>query len=422
MTGSVRLGRSFWTILSASAIDGLGDGALAAALPLLTVTFTRDPRIVSLVAALAYLPWLLFSLPAGAIIDRSDHGRVMWTSQLGQGLVVGALAIIVATGHANIPIIISASFLVGVGEVMFANASQSIIPRIVQTASLPRANGLLYIGQTVTQSFAGPPLGAVLFVAIAALPFGVDAATFGASAALIAMLPRRTVPLPAQPRVAMWVSIKEGLRWLRSNRLLRTLALMLGINNLAGTLGQATLVLFATQTLGLSPALFGVLFLGSAVGGVVGGLVVPRIVRRLGELRCLILAPTIISIAYMLGGLVTNGIELGATLAVGAFAITLWNVVTVSLRQRVVPARLLGRVNSVYRMIGWGLIPVGAILGGWVAAAWGLRAPLPVAGGLRALVLLIALPSLITGVRALQAEEMTPTASDSELPNDPPTR
>jgi MFS family permease len=396
------LGRRFWTVLSASGVDGIGDGALAAALPLLTVTFTHDPRIVSLVGALAYLPWLLISLPAGAIIDRSDHGRVMWTSQLGQGLVVGVLAILVATGHASIPIVISAAFLVGIGEVMFTNASQSIIPSIVETKSLPRANSLLYIVQTVTQSFAGPPLGSVLFVVAVALPFGVDAATFAASAALIATLPRRKPTVPSTERMPMRQSIAEGLRWIRGNRLLRTLALMLGVNNLAGQLGQATLVLFATQTLGLTPQLFGVLFAGAAVGGVAGGLAAPWIVRTLGELRCLIFAPAIISIAYLLGGLVTNGIELGATLAIGTFAITQWNVVTVSLRQRVVPPGLLGRVNSVYRMLGWGLIPVGAILGGWVATTWGLRAPLPVAGALRALVLLVALPSLITGVRALR--------------------
>lgn len=402
MPGSAPLGRSFLTVLSASAVDGLGDGALAAALPLLTVTFTHDPRIVSLVAALAYLPWLLISLPAGAIIDRSDHGRVMWTSQLGQGLVVGLLAILIATGHASIPIIILASFLIGIGEVMFSNASQSIIPSVVKTESLQRSNSLLYIVQTVSQSLAGPPLGSVLFVAAVALPFGVDAATFVASAALIATLPRRKPRVPLPVRVPMRQSIGEGLRWLRSNRLLRTLAVVLGVNNLAGQLGQATLVLFATRSLGLTPQLFGLLFVGAALGGVAGGLAAPRIVRALGELRCLILAPTVISIAYLLGGIVTNGIELGTTLAIGTFAITQWNVVTVSLRQRVVPSGLLGRVNSVYRMLGWGLIPVGAVLGGWIASAWGLRAALPVAGALRAVVLLVALPSLIAGVRALE--------------------
>ena len=401
MTRAAPLGRAFWTVLSASAVDGLGDGALAAALPLLTASLTHDPVLVSFVSAAAYLPWLLISLPAGAIVDRADHARVMWISQLGQALVVAALAIVIAAGAASIPLVIAAAFLVGVGEVMFGNASQSILPSVVQLEQLPRANGRLNIVQTVSQSFAGPPLGSVLFVAAAALPFGLDAATFAASAALIMTMPRR-VGTPSAPRISLRRSIAEGLRYLASHRLLRTLAVVLGLNNLAGTLGTATVVLFATRTLGMSEQLFGTLFLGSAVGAVVGGLVAPTVVRVLGELPSIIIGAAIIAAPYLAAGFVTDGFQLAALLAVVGFAVVLWNVVTVSLRQRIVPSSLLGRVNSVYKMIGWGLIPVGAVFGGWVAATWGLRAPLPVAGGIRILVLMVALPSLIGGMRALR--------------------
>jgi len=399
------LGRTFWTVLSASAVDGLGDGALAAAMPLLTASLTHDPFLVSLVSAAAYLPWLLISLPAGAIVDRADHARVMWVSQLGQALVVAALAIVIALGAVNIPLVIAAAFLIGIGEVMFGNASQSILPSVVGADQLPRANGRLNIVQTVSQSFAGPPVGSVLFVAAAALPFGLDAATFAASAALILTIPRREA-LPG-PRISLRRSIAEGLRYLASHRLLRTLAVVLGLNNLAGTLGTATVVLFATRTLGMSEQLFGTLFLGSAIGAVIGGFVAPTAVRVLGELPSIILGAAIMAAPFLAAAFVTNGFELAALLSVTGFAVILWNVVTVSLRQRIVPPGLLGRVNSVYKMIGWGLIPVGAVLGGWVAATWGLRAPLPVAGGIRILVLLVALPSLIGGMRALRATGRT---------------
>jgi MFS family permease len=388
-------------VVGASAVDGLGDGALAAAMPLLTASLTHDPRIVSLVAAAAYLPWLLISLPAGAIIDRANHARVMWISQLGQAVVVATLAVVIAAGAASAPLVIGAAFLVGIGEVMFGNASQSILPSVVRAEQLPRANGRLYIVQTISQSFAGPPLGSVLFVAAAALPFGLDAATFAASAALIMTIPRRLDAVPA-PRISLRRSIAEGLRYLAAHRLLRTLAVVLGLNNLAGTLGTATVVLFATQTLGMSEQLFGTLFLGSAVGAVIGGLVAPTVVRLLGELPSIIVGAAIMAAPYLSAAFVTDGFQLAALLAVTGFAVILWNVVTVSLRQRVVPPELLGRVNSVYKMIGWGLIPVGAVLGGWVAATWGLRAPLPVAGGIRIVVLLVALPSLVGGMRALR--------------------
>lgn len=402
-------------MLNASAIDGIGDGMLAAASPLLMASLTHDPRVVSLVAAAAYLPWLLISLPAGALIDRSDRGRVMWMSQLAQGLVIALLAVAIATGHATAPLVIATSFLVGIGEVLFANASQSILPAVVDAGQLPRANGLLYTVQTLTQGFLGPPLGSVLFVTVVALPFGVDAATFVASAALIATLPRRrtgvTPGTPPTPRVTLRQSIVDGLRYLATHRLLRTLAVVLGLNNLAGTLGTATLVLFATRTLGLSPQLFGVLFLGSAIGGVLGGLFAARIVRPLGEFRGMMAAATLMALPYLAGGFVTSGLELAAALAVTGFAVVMWNVVTVSLRQRVVPGELLGRVNSVYKMIGWGLIPVGAILGGVVAARWGLRAPLPVAGSIRLVVLAAAFPALLGGFRVLRREEATRAGS-----------
>jgi len=377
-------------------------------MPLLTASLTHDPRIVSLVSAAAYLPWLLISLPAGAIIDRVNHARVMWMSQLGQAVVVAALAVVIAVGAVSVPLVIAAAFLVGIGEVMFGNASQSILPSAVRAEQLPRANGRLSIVQTVSQSFAGPPLGSVLFVAAVALPFGVDAATFAVSAALIMTIPRRVAALPA-PRVSLRSSIAEGLRYLASHRVLRTLAVLLGLNNLAGTLGTATVVLFATQTLGMSEQLFGTLFLGSAVGAVLGGLVAPTVVRVLGELASTILAAALMAAPYLAAAFVSNGFQLAALLAVTGFAVILWNVVTVSLRQRIVPAGLLGRVNSVYKMVGWGLIPVGAVLGGWVAATWGLRAPLPVGGGIRVLVLLVALPSLVGGMRALRESRTTDT-------------
>lgn len=399
-------------MLSASAVDGLGDGALAAAMPLLTASLTHDPFLVSLVSAAAYLPWLLVSLPAGAIVDRADHARVMWVSQLGQAVVVAALAVVIAVGAVSIPLVIGAAFLIGIGEVMFGNASQSILPSVVGADQLPRANGRLNIVQTVSQSFAGPPVGSVLFVAAAALPFGLDAVTFAASAALILTIPRRIETLPG-PRISLRRSIVEGLRYLASHRLLRTLAVVLGLNNLAGTLGMATVVLFATRTLGMSEQLFGTLFLGSAVGAVIGGLVAPTAVRVLGELPSIILGAAIMAAPFLAAAFVTNGFELAALLSVAGFAVILWNVVTVSLRQRVVPPGLLGRVNSVYKMIGWGLIPVGAVLGGWVAATWGLRAPLPVAGGIRILVLLVALPSLIGGMRALREADPAPDTQQS---------
>jgi MFS family permease len=192
------------------------------------------------------------------------------------------------------------------------------------------------------------------------------------------------------------------LRWLTGNRLLRTLALLLGVNNFCGQFGNGTLVLLATQVVHVSAGGYGVLLAGAAVGSVVGGLVNAAVVRRLGETAALLTAMAGMALAYLGMGLSRDTVMLGAFLALNGFLVTLWNIVTVTFRQRLVPSGLLGRVNSVYRMVGWGLMPLGAIAGGFVAHVFGLRAPYVVASGVRITVFAIALPVLLSALRAIR--------------------
>ena len=174
----------------ANAISSTGDGAFVAALPLLAVTITRDPRLVSVVTAATYLPWMLFSLPAGAIVDRYDRATLMWRSQAVQAVIVAAITIGIVFHQANIAILGLAGFGLGCAEVIFSNAAQAVLPALVPPELLPKANGSQQISQTVGESFLGPPVGSLLFAAAAALPFGLDAASFAASAALVARLPK----------------------------------------------------------------------------------------------------------------------------------------------------------------------------------------------------------------------------------------
>jgi MFS family permease len=398
-----RLGRAYWRLWSASAIDNIGDGAFAAAVPLLAASITRDPRLVSAVSAATFLPWLLLSLPAGALVDRHDRVSLMWRSQALQAVAASVLVVLVAVGTAGIPALAGIAFVLGSAEVLFGNASTSALPALVPTRLLPKANGNQYAVQIVGQLFLGPPLGSLLFAVAVALPFGLDAGTFALSAALLATLPHRTDFEP-DTGTTLRRSIAEGLRWLARNRLLRTLALLLGINNFCNQLGQATLVLLATQTLHVSDAGYGVLLSVAAIGGVIGGVVNARIARRIGALPALLGALSLTCVVYVAAGFAPDAAVLGILLGLNGFATTLWNVVTVSMRQRMVPARLLGRVNSVYRMLGWGLLPLGALTGGLIAHAFGLRAPFPIAGSLRAIALLAALPVLLPAMRLAAAE------------------
>jgi MFS family permease len=377
----------------ANAVSSTGDGAFAAALPLLAVAITRDPRLVSVVTAATYLPWLLFSLPAGSVVDRCDRSVLMASAQAVQAAAVTAVTILILTRHAGIDVLAVAGFLVGSAEVVFSNAAQSVLPSLVPPELLARANGSQQVSLTVGESFLGPPAGSLLFGAAAALPFGLDAASFAGSAALLARLPRS----PRRP--ARRAPVADGLHWLARHRLLRVVAVLLGIYNFANQMGQAILVLLATQTLHVSSRGYGLLLAASAIGSVAGGLINPVLTRRLGLLPALVLPALIDAAAFAGIGLAPDAAVAAAMLAVQGFSVTMWNIVTVSLRQRVVPADLLGRVNSVYRMLGWGLMPAGALAGGFVAHTAGLRAPYIVAGLLCALSSCAALPLLLAATR-----------------------
>lgn len=397
-----RLPAAYWRLWWAAAVDNVGDGVFASALPLLAVTITRNPLLISLVSAAAYLPWLLLSLPAGAIVDRRDRVSLMWRSQALQAVIVALVTILLAIGKAGVPILAVMGFGLGACEVVFANASQAVLPDIVPGALLSRANASQYTVANAGQLFIGPPVGSLLLAAAVALPFGVDAGSFALSAALLATLPRRPRASAAQPPVR--AAIAEGLRWLGHHRLLRTLAGLLAVNTFCFQLGNVTVVLLATQTLRVSDRGYGLLLAGAAIGSMLGGVASAPIMTRIGALPALLAALGANVLIFAAIGISPSAVVLDVLLALNGFATTMWSVVTVGMRQRMVPSDLLGRVNSAYRMLGWGLMPLGALAGGLVARELGVRAAYPVAGALRGVALLAALPVLITAIRSTRRE------------------
>ncbi|WP_203923904.1 MFS transporter [Rugosimonospora africana] len=434
------LPRRYWRLWTATISSGLGDGATAAALPLLAVSLTRDPRLVAAVSTAAYLPWLLFSLVAGALADRIDRRRLMWVAQAVQATVVAVIALAAGTHLARIWLLCAAALLLGTAETVFDNAAQSVLPQVVSPGQLQNANAAQYAGQTVTERFVGPPIGGLLFAASAGLPFALDAVSFLVSAALIVRLPLRqqpsAAPLRQQPSAAplrqqrqatpvtasrglaslglasLIADITEGLRWLANHRLLRGLAAIVGVNNLCNQLAWSTMVLLATGTFGLSARGYGILLAAQALGGVAGSLVNRRLVRAIGARSALVAALITTALAYLGAGLAPDIVLVGALFALSGVASMVWNVVTVSLRQDIVPGNLLGRVNSAYRMISWGTISLGGVLGGFLAHWLSLRAPLVAASGLRLATLLAAVPLLVAAGRDLGAGRAAAAESD----------
>ena len=394
-----RLGGHYWRLWWANTISSTGDGAFVAALPLLAVTISRDPRLVAVVTAAGYLPWLLLSLPAGALVDRCDRVTLMWRAQAVQAVVVAAVAVLVIFRIADIAVLGLAGLLLGGAEVVFSNAAQAMLPAVVPPELLARANGSQQVSLTVGETFLGPPAGSLLFAVAATLPFGLDAASFAGSAALLARLPRTGAPGAGQPRIPVRTQIAEGLRWLYRHRLLRVVAVLLGVLNFANQMGQAVLVLLASEVLHVGTRGYGLLLAVTAIGSVAGGLVSPALTRWLGMVPSLIVAGAAEAAVFTGLGFAPDPAVAALMLAAQGFTVTMWNVVTVSLRQQIVPAHLLGRVNSVYRMLGWGLMPAGALAGGFVAHAAGLRAPYVVAGLCCGLCLLAAVPFLLAAGR-----------------------
>ena len=400
-----RLPARYWRLWWAGAIDNVGTGALVTALPLLAVTLTIDPRLISMVAAASFVPWLLFALPAGAVVDRYSRIGLMRASQVFQAVVVAALAVLVATEVMGIASLMVGAFLVGVGQVVFGVASQSVMPEIVEGKLLARANARQYLATTIGQSFIGPPIGSLLFGLAIALPFGLDVTALVISLLLLTKL--RGAPPPRGTAQPTRRAVLEGLRWLAGHRLLRTLALLLGVNTFCFQLGNVTLVLLATQELGVTAAGYGVLLAVAAVGSILGGLLTGQLVAVFGQIPVLAVALALNAATFIALGLSPDVGTLAGLLALSGLAPAIWNVVTVTLRHELVPVTLLGRVNSVYRLLGWGLIPLGALAGGMVAHEISIRAGYPIAGGLRLLALLTSLPLLVRVYRQGQRPRST---------------
>lgn len=410
MTGlASRLGgglpRTYWKLWSASAGSNLADGIFWIALPLLAITLTDSPALVAGVTIASRLPWLLFSLVAGALADRLDRRRTMILVDLFRAGLLGGLAVATALGAASLPLLYVVAFALGVAETLFDTSAQSIMPNLVEGEQLSRANGRLYAVELTMNQFVGPPLGGFLAAIAIAAAFGTGAAAYLLAAGALLTIRGAFRPVREGPPTRIHEDIAEGLRYLFGHRLLRVLALMVGIGNLANTAAFSVFVLYAVAPgpLGLDEFGFGLMTTALAMGSVIGSFLVEPLERRLG--RANLLAVSMLGFAVtVLAPVLTTNVPLIFViwLISGAIGIA-WNVLTVSLRQRIVPDALLGRVNATYRLLAWGTMPLGAFLGGLVGEAFGLVAVFVVFGVLQAL---LVVGRLVVTDEAIRAAEL----------------
>jgi predicted MFS family arabinose efflux permease len=385
---SPRLDSRFAKLWAASTVSALGSGLATVAAPLYVASLTNNPLVVSAAFAVAWLPWLLFALPGGVLVDRVDRRRLMVTVDWIRVVAMGALGAAILTRWASVALLYVVLFVVNTGEILVRSASQAMVPDVVPPSRLERANGWLIGGATLAELMVAGPLGAFLFVVAAGLPFLANAGSYAGSAILMGWIAGRFRPAPrdgsapAQGRLlrssrlgSVWADLAEGFGWLIRQRLLRTMAILIGLLNVTLTGALAVLVLLVKERLALGSVGYGLLFACVAAGGILGSVVGDRLIAWVSATWTLRIGLLVEAGLHLTLATSRSGYLVGFVMFVFGLHATLWTIVASSLRQRLTPPGMLGRVGSTNLFIAAGGNCVGALLAGGFAATFGITAP-----------------------------------------------
>lgn len=372
------LDRRFAKLWAASSTSALGTGLATIATPLLVASRTSDPLTVAAASGAAWLPWLLFALPGGVLVDRVDRRRLMILIDWVRVVALGVLGTAIVTGRASIALLYVVLFVVNTGEIVMRTASQAMVPAVVAREGLERANGWLFGGAMLMNGMVAGPLSGLLFAIAASLPFFVNAGTYAASAVLFALIAGSYRPSRQETSTAAgsaWNELVAGFRWLVHQRLVRTMAILIGLLNVTLTAALAVLVLLTKQRLHLGSVGYGLLVTCIAVGGILGSVIGDRLIRWVTATWTVRVGLLIEAATHLALAASRNPFLIGCALFAFGVHGALWGIVASSLRQRLTPPEMLGRVGSTTLFISAGGNCVGALLGGAVAARFGLAAP-----------------------------------------------
>ena len=368
---SESLGSTFNKIWSAAMFSKFADGMAMAAIPLLATTLTRDSVLIAIQSNMMLLPWLLFAIPLGALLDRINRRLSMIIVQATRVGIGIALASLIMSGQMNLWALMILTFIFGISEVVYDTATQSAIPSLLKGHQLERGNSRLQIADTVMQSFVGLPLGALIFVSAAYSPFLGLAACYVAAMILVSIIPSNSmqpVLLPDAPkRAALKVEIKEGLLYLWNHKVLFRLVMTTGAVGFCYALGQATLVLFLLDHLNVTQAQYGLVMIPLAVGALLGAFASPMLSKRFGRAEALAVCLPISAFSLLIAGLAPNITWYLVASFFHGFFIAQWNILLMSTYHSMIPNEIFGRIHGTRRTIVWGLMPLGGLLGGFIA-------------------------------------------------------
>ena len=378
------LGWRFAKLWTASTTSALGSGLATIAAPLFVAAHTRSPLIVSATFGAAWLPWLLFALPGGVLVDRVDRRRLMVTIDWTRVAAMGVLATAMLAGSSSIALLDAVLFVINTGEVVFRSASQAMISSVVPRERLERANGWLVGGTTLMQQMIAGPLGGFLFVLAACVPFFVNAGTYATSAVLVGLIAgtyrasscaEADGDRGARQQRSARAELAEGFRWLAHHRVLRTMAVLIGLLNLTLTAATAVLVLLVKERLHLGAVGYGTLFTCEAGGALLGSACGGWLIKQVTATWTIRIGLLIEAGLHLALATSRSAYFIGFMLFVFGVHSALWTIVANSLRQRLTPPEMLGRVTSTSLFIAAGGNCVGAMLGGVIAARFGITAP-----------------------------------------------
>ena len=373
--------RDFRLLWGGESVSELGSQVSLLAIPLLAVkTLHATAFEMGLLTAASTAAFLIVGLPAGVWVDRVRRRRLMIVADLGRVLALGSIPVAAAVGGLTLAQLFVVTLVSGVLTVFFDVAYQSYLPALVGREHLVEGNAKL-TGSAEVAAVAGPGVAGALVQAVgSSAAVAVDSVTFFVSAVAVGAI-RSPEPKPTVPEgghAGLMEGIAQGLRFVFGNALLRAIAATTATSNLFSGVAAAVEIVFLVRQVHASPGVIGLLFALGGVGGVAGAFSAGAIARRVGGARA-----TIIGIAGSVGALLipltmpgAGLLYFGAGLLMVSFSATVYNVNQVSFRQRLCPDRLLGRMNATMRFVVWGVLPIGALIGGIMGAVFGLRTTL----------------------------------------------
>jgi predicted MFS family arabinose efflux permease len=365
--------RDYMLLWTGQVVSTLGSSASYVVYPLLILAMTDSPAAAGIAAALANLPYLIFSLPAGALIDRWDRKRVMINCDIGRALTVASIAIALWLDVLTVWQLYIAAFVEGTFFVFFNIAEVAALPRVVAKEQLPQASAQNEAAFAAAQ-IVGPSVGTLLYQTLGrAAPFVADAISYVASVVSLRLIrtPFRAAPTAAKSNLRG--EIAEGLRWLWRQPLIRYMAFLTGSINLVNA-GTGLIVIVLAQNLGARPVDIGLIFSIGGIGGILGSLVGGQVQKRFTFGQAIIALMWIEALLFPVYAMVPQYLLLGVVFALLYFIGPIYNVVQFSYRLALIPDALQGRVNSTFRLLAFGMMPIGAALSGFLIERTGVIA------------------------------------------------